>query len=184
MNTDIEKLDKDTDKRISQFLSFMLRHNPDMIDENGWSSIEGLIAISNSHLGFKLDLFMIESVVFHNRKKRFSLSEDKKFIMANQGHSVDVDLQLEHVAPPNVLYHGTATRFLEAIKKDGLKSMQRNDVHLSIDVPTATDVGARHGKPYILTIDAKKMYQDGFKFKVSKNGVWLTEIVPLAYIKF
>lgn len=184
METEIKKLDKDTDKKISQYMAYMLRHNPEMVDANGWATIQSMIAHSPQHLGFTLNLVMIESVVFYNKKKRFSLSEDKTNIMANQGHSVEVDLKLEYVAPPDILYHGTATRFVHLIEQEGLKSMDRLDVHLSIDIPTATDVGARHGKPHILTIDAKKMHADGHLFKVSKNGVWLTEKVPLEYINF
>lgn len=184
MDIEIKKLDKDMDKKISQYLAYMLRHNPDTVDKNGWATIDIMIQHSPQHLGFNLTLPMIESVVFHNKKKRFSLSEDKNRIMANQGHSVEVDLKLDYITPPDILYHGTATRFLAAIEKEGLKSMDRLDVHLSIDIPTATDVGARHGKPYILIIDAKKMHENGFKFKCSKNGVWLTDTVPLNYIDF
>jgi putative RNA 2'-phosphotransferase len=184
MENEIKKLDKDTDKKISQFLAYMLRHNPGFVDDNGWATVNSIISESNQNLGFVLNLEMIESVVFHNKKKRFSLNEDKTQIMANQGHSVEVDLQLDYVTPPDILYHGTATRFIHLIEKEGLKSMDRLDVHLSIDIPTATNVGARHGKPHILTIDAKKMHANGYLFKVSKNGVWLTDTVPLEYIDF
>jgi len=104
-------------------------------------------------------------------------------IRANQGHSIDVDVQLEESEPLSILYHGTATKDLESIFKTGLKSRSRLYVHLSSDIETATSVGKRHGTPYVLKIDAEQMYKDGFQFFLSKNGVWLTKFIPSKYIK-
>jgi putative RNA 2'-phosphotransferase len=122
-------------------------------------------------------------VVETNDKKRFALNDNKTRIRANQGHSVKVDLQLEPTSPPDILYHGTATRFLKPIMEEGLKSMNRTQVHLSDMIDTATNVGKRHGKLVILSVNAKQMHVDGFKFFISANGVWLTDFVPVKYLE-
>jgi putative RNA 2'-phosphotransferase len=107
----------------------------------------------------------------------------KQKIRASQGHSIEIDLALEPSLPPNILYHGTATRFVESILKEGLKKQQRQHVHLSEKLETATAVGARHGKPVILIVDAKQMQEDGLLFYKSENNVWLTDNVEVKYIK-
>jgi putative RNA 2'-phosphotransferase len=93
-----------------------------------------------------------------------------------------VDLQLKPATPPEFLYHGTATRFIESILKKGLKPQQRQYVHLSKDIETATAVGRRYGKPVILKVKALLMHEQGFVFYLSENGVWLTDSIPRAYI--
>jgi putative RNA 2'-phosphotransferase len=112
------------------------------------------------------------------------LSEDQSKIRANQGHSVPVDLDLQVVEPPEILYHGTATRFIESIKKHGLSSKERNHVHLSDDIKTSMEVGKRYGKPTILKINAIEMHKEGMQFYLSENGVLLTNIVPVKFIIF
>ena len=171
--------------KISKFLSLILRHKPDAIglklDENGWASIDEVIrraAVS----GKNLDRGVIEKVVATNDKKRFSISSDGKMIRANQGHSIKVDLDLSPVKPPPVLYHGTATRFLESIFNQGLHPSGRNHVHLSSDYETAIKVGKRHGKPVILKVESGSMESDGHVFYRSENGVWLTKHVPMGYL--
>jgi len=172
----------------SKFLSFVLRHKPDAIclnlDENGWADIEELIKKTNaSDEVTLLNRALIQEIVDTNDKKRFVISEDGKNIRANQGHSIDVDLQLKQVTPPEFLYHGTATRFLDSILKEGLKPQQRQHVHLSTDIETATAVGQRYGKPVILTIKALLMYEQGFMFYRSENGVWLTNKVEPFFLQ-
>lgn len=178
-------LGKEKEEKISKFLSWVLRHEPDAInlvlDENGWVSVDELISKADSH--FKLTPDMIKEVVTNNKKQRFALSEDNKSIRANQGHTIEIDLDLPFVEPPEILYHGTATRFLDSINQEGLKAMSRHDVHLSFDRKTAHNVGSRHGKVVILIVKAKEMYEAGFKFQCSKNNVWLTSSVPLDYIE-
>jgi putative RNA 2'-phosphotransferase len=172
--------------RIGKFLSLVLRHKPDTIglclDENGWASIEELIAGARQ-AGLALSDRLIRQVVEQNDKQRFSLSEDGKKIRANQGHSVQVDLQFSPLEPPDYLYHGTATRFLDPILQQGLMRGKRHHVHLSPDEETAGKVGMRHGKPIILLIRARDMHRAGFQFYLSENGVWLTEHVPPEWIE-
>lgn len=170
---------------ISKFLSLVLRHKPEeiglVLDQNGWASVEELIALAQAR-GTKLSRGQIESIVENSDKKRFALSADGSKIRANQGHSVDIALGLEPQTPPQRLYHGTATRFLESIRATGLHSASRQHVHLSTDQATAEKVGTRHGKPVILAVDSGQMARDGHLFYLSENGVWLTDSVPAKYL--
>jgi putative RNA 2'-phosphotransferase len=170
----------------SKFLSYVLRHEPQAIgltlDREGWASIEALIEGAARH-GKALDRALIERVVSTNDKKRFAISEDGSRIRAVQGHSTEsVSISYEEKMPPEFLYHGTATRFLESILNEGLKHGSRHHVHLSEDAQTATAVGQRYGKPAVLKIEALRMHQQGFKFYQADNGVWLTEVVPVEFI--
>lgn len=171
---------------VSKFLSKYLRHEPEalglVLEPGGWVSVEELLA-GASRIGFSITADELNQVVAENDKQRFSFDESGFKIRANQGHSTEVDLQLEEVAPPERLYHGTVAKFVDAIRSQGLKKMNRHEVHLSKDVETATKVGQRRGKPVILVIEAGKMAADGYKFHRSANGVWLTEHVPPQYMR-
>jgi putative RNA 2'-phosphotransferase len=172
-------------KSTSKFLSLVLRHKPEEIglhlDENGWASVEELIKKVNAK-GNKIDIDLLNEIVDTNDKKRFAFNDDKTKIRASQGHSIEIDLDLQPSLPPNLLYHGTATRFVESILKEGLTKQQRQHVHLSEKLETAAAVGARHGKPVLLIINAKQMQEDGFAFYKSENNVWLTDNVEVKYI--
>ena len=177
---------RDRHEKTSKFLSYVLRHRPDEIgltlDAEGWASVAELIEKSKS-AGTVLTKELIEEIVRANDKQRFALSDDGSRIRAHQGHSVKVELNLPPREPPELLYHGTATRFLDAIRKEGLKAMSRQHVHLSPDEQTAHKVGQRHGKPVILTIKSGEMWRAGQLFFLSENGVWLTEKVETKYIE-
>ena len=174
-------------KETSKFLSYVLRHRPDSIgltlDEGGWAEVSDLLARA-AEKGRVISIEHLRKVVRENDKQRFSFDEDGKRIRANQGHSIPIDLGLEPRVPPEVLFHGTASRFVSAIREQGLVSRSRQHVHLSLDRETATKVGGRHGKPVILTIRASRMHGDGHVFFLSENGVWLTERVPARYIEW
>jgi putative RNA 2'-phosphotransferase len=103
-------------------------------------------------------------------------------VRANQGHSVEVDLLLEPVPPPPLLYHGTAIRFGDSIRKSGLEKRARHHVHLSADVETAVIVGRRHGSPLVFVVDAGTMAAGGVPFFRSANGVWLVDHVLPQYL--
>lgn len=171
--------------RISKFLSLVLRHNPGKIglalDPNGWADVDELLQKANRS-GFRFDRQTLEKVVTENDKKRFAFSLDGRKIRASQGHSIQVDLQLEPVSPPDVLYHGTAERFKASILEKGLRPGNRQYVHLSKDIETAIKVGSRHGKPIVLIVDTRIMEKDGLAFYLSDNGIWLTEYVPVKYL--
>ena len=122
-------------------------------------------------------------VVENNDKQRFEWDREKDLIRARQGHSVEIDLEYEPVQPPDVLYQGTATRFLDSIFEEGLIKGNRHHVHLSVKKETLLQVGARHGKPAVLAIDAKSMFEQGYNFYVTGNDVWLTEHVPPEFLR-
>lgn len=171
---------------ISKFLSFVLRHQPDAIgiklDLEGWTDIATLI-VAAAKDGKQLDLDLIQTVVNTSDKKRFAISEDSLRIRAVQGHSTEsVDINYAPQVPPEFLYHGTATRFMESICKEGLLAGSRQYVHLSQDEQTAFTVGQRHGKPVVLKIKALLMYEQGFTFFQAENGVWLTLKVPIIFL--
>lgn len=172
-------------KRISKFLSLILRHQPETIhlqlDENGWADVNELITKSaKNRMHFTLK--ELDEVVETNSKKRFAFNEDKTKIRANQGHSIDVDLALITQQPPEFLYHGTAEVNMASILEKGIEKRNRQHVHLSSDKETATKVGMRHGKPVILTIRTGEMFKDKIQFYLSDNGVWLTDFVDVKYI--
>ncbi|GAB2623503.1 RNA 2'-phosphotransferase [Streptomyces capparidis] len=167
--------------RHSRFLARVLRHDPASVgitlDEGGWADVEQLLAACAA-AGRRIGRDELAHIVAVNDKKRFAFSADGRRIRASQGHSVPVDLGLAAAEPPPVLYHGTAERNLAAILREGLRPMGRQDVHLSADVATATRVGARHGRPVVLVVDAAGLAAAGHVFRVSANGVWLTDRVP------
>ena len=171
----------------SKFLSLILRHQPEKIgltlDENGWADVEELIRLSNL-AGRRLTRPLLEQVVAENDKKRYAFSEDGLRIRASQGHSVAVNLDLLPTEPPELLYHGTASRFLDSIRATGLNAGSRQHVHLSQDVATATRVGQRHGQPVVLVVRARAMWTARHTFFLSANAVWLTERVPTEFLIF
>jgi len=169
----------------SRFISMVLRHQPDAIgislDEHGWADVQELIeGVAKRH---SLDREILERIVATDEKQRYAFNEDHTLIRANQGHSVPVDVELQEIQPPEILYHGTGEKFLESIMAQGLLPKSRLYVHLSTDAETAKTVGARHGKPVVLTVMCGQMCREGFEFYLSKNGVWLTKHVPTKYLK-
>lgn len=178
--------DKET-KQMSKFLSLILRHEPERVgltlDEAGWMGVDELLAAVNRH-GVALTAEGLKHIVATSDKQRFAVSEDGRRIRASQGHSVAVDLQYAPQTPPEILYHGTAARSVAAIRKEGLCRRERHDVHLSAKGETAIQVGARYGKPVLLTIRAGDMHRAGHAFRVSANGVWLVPQVPPEFIEF
>ena len=171
---------------ISKFMSKYLRHEPEALGLNleagGWVLITDLLDGAERH-GFPITKAELLQVVAENDKQRFALDNSETKVRANQGHSTSVDLQLNEVEPPPHLYHGTVSKFLDVILIEGLKKMNRHDVHLSKEIGTAAKVGERRGKPIILVVDSAKMAADGYKFRLSENGVWLTGHVPPKYIR-
>ena len=169
---------------VSKYMSLILRHKPETIgislDEHGWANVEDLITGIAKDNEFNMEI--LEEIVRRDEKQRYSFNEDKTLIRANQGHSIPVDVELEEWVPPEILSHGTGEKYVESIDREGLISKSRLYVHLSKDEDTAIKVGSRHGKPVIYNVKAKQMYDDGYKFYLSVNGVWLTKEVPVKYL--
>lgn len=170
---------------ISRFLSLILRHKPEIagvsLDEHGWANVDELIAGVGKTRPLTMEI--LEEIVRTDEKRRYSFNEDKTLIRANQGHSIPVDVELEEVAPPETLYHGTGEKYVPSIEAKGLVPKSRLYVHLSSDYETAFKVGGRHGRPVVFRIQAMRMFRDGFKFYRSVNGVWLAKSVPAEYFE-
>ena len=172
------------DVKLGKFLSLVLRHNPDAagisLDGHGWADVQGLLG-GVCRSGRQIDMETLERIVRENSKQRYAFNADHTKIRANQGHSLQVDVELTAAEPPRYLYHGTAARFLAAIQREGIRKMSRQYVHLSGDFQTAMEVGRRHGPPVVLTVHAEAMARDGVTFYRSENGVWLCEHVAPRY---
>ena len=171
--------------KVSKYLAKYLRHAPHELglelQPGGWVPVDDLLAAAEKN-GFPISYDELVECVETNDKQRFAFDVSGELIRANQGHSVEVDLQLKEREPPEFLYHGTVERFLPSILEEGLIRGKRHHVHLSKDVETARKVGSRRGKPVILQVDAGRMHWDGRKFLLSANGVWLTDSVAPAYL--
>ncbi|GEB59759.1 RNA 2'-phosphotransferase [Streptomyces gardneri] len=170
--------------KVSKYLSKHLRHQPERIglvlDAQGWTEIDTLLRATAAH-NFPISREELDHVVATNDKKRFAIEGTR--IRASQGHTVEVDLDLPVAEPPAYLYHGTVTDRLPAIRAEGLRPMARHHVHLSPDRETATRVGARRGRPVVLSVDAGAMHRAGHVFHISANGVWLTDAVPPEFLR-
>lgn len=170
---------------VSKFISLILRHKPETIgislDEHGWANVDELLA--GIQKSFDITPEMLDEIVRTDSKQRYAFNEDKSLIRANQGHSIPVDVELEEKEPPEFLWHGTGKKYVDSIDKQGLIPKSRLYVHLSVDDETAKKVGKRHGEPILYHVKAKQMYNDGYKFYLSVNGVWLTAEVPLKYLE-
>lgn len=155
--------------KISKFLSKHLRHDPEglglTLAPGGWVVVDDLLAAC-ARRGFGLPRAEMEEVVAQNSKQRFSFDEVGARIRANQGHSVEVDLQLAPSAPPAVLYHGTGRLTAGIIGREGLEKMRRHPV-----------------RPVIFAVDAAAMASAGHLFLRSDNGVWLTDAVPPEFLR-
>ncbi|OKI62406.1 RNA 2'-phosphotransferase [Micromonospora sp. CB01531] len=170
--------------RVSKRMSLALRHRPDRfglaLDRAGWVPVADLLA------ALRISRGELDAVVAGNDKQRFAVErgpDGVDRIRASQGHSVPVDLGLTPAPPPDRLYHGTSESVLSAIRVEGLRRGRRHHVHLSPDGATARRVGARRGGAVVvLTVDAAAMAGNGYLFYRSANGVWLTDVVPAAYL--
>jgi len=172
--------------KISRFLSYVLRHNPQAaditLDPHGWADVpELIVGMSKVHTPMTMEI--LEEIVRKDAKGRYAFNEDKTLIRANQGHSVPVDVEMAAGTPPEVLWHGTATRFAASVETNGLRPGNRLYVHLSGDPETAANVGRRHGRPVVYRIRSGDMARDGYIFFRSANGIWQTKAVPARYLE-
>lgn len=176
---------KNNERELSKYISLILRHKPQVIgielDEHGWADVQELIAgINKTH---NIDFDLLDKIVREDEKQRYSFNYDKTLIRANQGHSIQVDVELKKEIPPEILWHGTGEKYVDSILMEGLIPKSRLYVHLSSDYDTAIKVGSRHGKPVVFKVFSGKMTEEGYEFYKSKNGVWMAESVPKEYIE-
>lgn len=171
---------------LSKEISYALRHAPEKygltLDSQGWVDVGNLIAaLKKKERYHSLTKQDIIEMMQASEKKRFEIKDNN--IRALYGHTVEVRIEKEAVKPPDILYHGTAHRFLDNIFEQGLISKGRQYVHLSQDKETATAVGRRRDpNPVILSIDAKTAWKDGVKFYHGNETVWLADSIPPKYI--
>lgn len=172
-------------REIGKYMAYILRHKPEEIgielDPYGYANVEAFIQGIQKKYDFSME--QLKEIVSTDEKNRYAFNDDKTKIRANQGHSIQVDVELKEAIPPTVLYHGTGEKYVKSIESIGLIPKSRLYVHLSIDIDTAIMVGKRHGKPVVYTIDTKQMIEDGYQFYVSINGVWLTKEVPFKFLE-
>jgi putative RNA 2'-phosphotransferase len=172
--------------RKSKLLSLVLRHEPSAIglslDSNGWADVGELLAKAGA-AGTVISLEELKEIVETNEKRRFHLDSERSRIRANQGHSIDVDVEIPVSVPPDELYHGTALKSVDSILSSGLLKQNRQHVHLSSDVSTARMVGSRHGSPVVFKVASGMMHRNGHRFYLSQNGVWLADEVPVKYLQ-
>lgn len=171
---------------LSKLMSYVLRHHPEelgiTLDKNGWVDLKNFTQSLQSR-DKTISVDKVREVVESCEKQRFSIDETQQKIRANQGHSIQVDLQLRAQQPPDILYHGTVDRFLDSILRVGLLPQQRHHVHLTESLNTAKSVGARRGRAIILEIETGELVSNGAQFYLSENQVWLIDHVPAQYIK-
>ena len=179
-------MDTKTTTTVSKFLSLVLRHQPELIgielDTQGWVDVAILIKQLNAN-GTFVDRALLDHVVETNSKKRFAFSDNRERIRASQGHSISVELGYSAQTPPDILFHGTGEKSVTSILSTGLEKRSRQHVHLSQDLQTATQVGGRHGKPVVFTVLAAEMQAAGHLFYLSENNVWLTDHVPVKFVR-
>jgi len=172
--------------KVSKYLSKHLRHQPQklglQLETGGWIDVDVLLQACAQNQ-FPISRTELTEVVNQNDKQRFAFNDSRNKIRANQGHSIDIDLQLEPQNPPDLLFHGTGEKSVAIILDQGLKKMRRHHVHLSDNMETAHRVGSRHGRPAIFIIDAAAMVAAGFTFYCSANGVWLADRIPPKYLR-
>jgi putative RNA 2'-phosphotransferase len=172
------------EEKLGKLLAYVLRHRPDAagvaLDAAGWVDVDELVA-GLRRTGRPVTADAVRRAVDADSKGRYEVVGNR--IRAAQGHSVDVELGLEPVRPPDVLYHGTVERFVPSILATGLLPGSRQLVHLSPDVATARAVGRRRGAPVVLAVDAAGAHLAGHEFRRASNGVWLTDAVPPDYLR-
>ncbi len=171
--------------RISKYLSKHLRHQPERLGlellPGGWVNVGELLAAASAN-GFEISLADLQQVVATNDKQRFAFNESGDLIRANQGHSIDIDLQLPVQTSPDTLYHGTHVKAITAILESGLQKMSRHHVHLTTDLSMALNVGGRRGESVILAANTLAMVTDDYSFYRTENDVWLVDAVPPQYL--
>src|SRR5271157_1542776 len=83
--------------KISKYLSKYLRHAPHelglTLQPGGWVPVDDLLAAAEKN-GFPITYDDLVECVETNDKQRFAIDVTGELIRANQGHSVEVDLQL------------------------------------------------------------------------------------------
>ncbi|NLD47059.1 MAG: RNA 2'-phosphotransferase [Clostridiaceae bacterium] len=174
--------------KLSKELSYALRHAPWEyeleLDDEGWVDVRQLLSsLHECREWQELSEQDLHVMIEKSDKKRHEISDSK--IRALYGHSIPQKVLKDPNAPPEILYHGTARRFIQAIKENGLLPRNRQYVHLSVDTKTALQVGKRRDdEPALLRVQALKAWTESVKFYIGNDKVWLADTIPSKYISF
>ena len=174
--------------RLSKTISKILRHRPEQfgiqLDDEGWTSLDLLIQRLRRQQKWKdLEEQDILDMMATASKQRYEVKNGR--IRAYYGHSIPKKISKVASSPPGILYHGTAKATVPLIGESGLLPMNRQYVHLSADIQTATIVGKRRDiRPTILQVNALEASQSGIDFYLENNGIWLSEPIPPKFIIF
>lgn len=175
--------------RLSKTIAHALRHKPEdyglRLDAEGWVSIDELLnALRRRRSAWKqISIADLEKIMAESEKQRFEVRRDK--IRAFYGHSIAEKIEKQSAIPPEYLYHGTTAQAANAIRREGLRSMKRQYVHLSTDERTARLVALRRtAHPVILRVSAREAHQQGIHFYPGNEDIWLADPIPPAFIHF
>lgn len=174
------------DKRrisISKFMSLVLRHSPQKFGlypgPDGFVLLHDVLKVLQKRFP-NIDRKEVEELVSRSSKERFEIKQER--IRARYGHSFWVDLDLKPFVPPEFLYHGTVPELEEKIKREGLKPMRREYVHLSKTVEEAAKVGQRRAiNPLVFRVLARKAHQNGIQF-FDRGMIVLVKYVPPEFL--
>ena len=172
------------DERLSRFLAFVLRHHPEVVglalDEQGAADLDALLERLHTKPGFEsTSREQIQRLASGPSAVRFEILDNR--IRARYGHSLPQLVQYEPAAPPPELFHGSTPDACEQILAEGLRAIQRQRVHLSVDTPAAREVGRRRcPSPAILRIDTARAAEAGVRFYHAGPSVWLSDDLPPA----
>nr|BBH93640.1 putative RNA 2'-phosphotransferase [Thermogemmatispora argillosa] len=175
--------------KLSRTVAHALRHQPALygleLDEEGWVPVTDLLrALRRHHPDWrKVQQEDLEIMMARADKQRYELRDGK--IRALYGHSLPRRLAKEEAVPPPILYHGTSPAALPAIRREGLRPMRRQYVHLSTDIATARQVGGRRTRqPVVLVVRAREASEHGIHFYRGNEQVWLADAIPPAFLCF
>ena len=177
-------------EKLSKFLAYVLRHNPQEVDltldEQGFTPIDDLWAAVQKRFGNRYTWPDLLAVVEGDKtgKKRYEI--DGRQIRALIGHNVDItEITYEPAVPPDVLFHGTNEKALKLIKVEGLKSLGRQYVHCTTSVQRAMTVAQRRSDEIVmLEILASEAHTAGIEFYHPEPEHYLVKELPAAYIRF
>lgn len=177
------------DKRliqVSKLMSLILRHKPDqfglVLDPEGFVAIADLIdALRGSFADVRIDDVrgVVESI--EPDKTRFTIVGTE--IRANYGHSLSERIQQVSVEPPEILLHGSKEAVADSIRREGIRPMGRQYVHLTVNRDLAVKVATRHGRPCVLEVKATLASRAGVAFYRANESFWLADFVPPEFIR-
>jgi putative RNA 2'-phosphotransferase len=164
--------------RISKLMSLILRRQPEqfgvVLHPEGYASLQELVrALRESIPDAAMDDVRRVVETLEPDKARFSIADSD--LRANYGHSLHERIVQQRVVPPEVLLHGTSEEAVATIRRDVIRPMRRQYVHLTTNRDLASRVGSRHGRAKVLVIDALRASESGLAFYRANEFFWLAD---------